>query len=123
MVAQPKLVLRGHSGLALHHTVGMRFTINCGRTLVGICGFNQRSAERTLAVDYEVWKAYQRCGFATQTVELLCAWGFQALDATRILAVVNLQNIASQKVLGRNGFAVYKTTAKLYYCDKFKPES
>lgn len=122
MVAQPKLVLRGRSGLALHHMAGMRFTINCDRVLAGVCGFTQQGAERLLVIDYEVWADYQRRGLATQSVEQLCNWAFQELAPKRILAVVNIQNLASQKVLGRNGFAVCKASTKLYYCDKYRPK-
>ena len=60
----------------------------------------QKSAE----IGYWIGEPFWGNGIATKAVELITEYGFDKLDLNRIYTGVFEYNIASMKVLGKNGF-------------------
>ena len=54
---------------------------------------------------YVIARKYWGNGIASQAIQLAIQKGFEDLDVTRIEALVDPANIASQRVLEKNGFA------------------
>ena len=117
----PRLRLQGPSGLVLLNTTGLRFEMqNEEGERVGLVGFENRTKD-SVELYYSVEKPYRRRGFACGAAETACHWMFEEKDVSRIVAVVNKHNVASQKVLEQCGFAIHKIGAQLFYWEKFNP--
>jgi RimJ/RimL family protein N-acetyltransferase len=72
--------------------------------LVGFGGLRLDRQDRTGAVFFWTAPAARRRGVATATVRLLCAWAVDELSLARLEARVDVDNVASRRVLARAGF-------------------
>ncbi len=111
-------VLAGHSDFWLQHICEMQFQFMYRNHLVGLGGFGLGSTG-DVVLGYDTYWLYQQRGFATQAVGLMCDWVFKQWEVPAIRASANIDNLASQKVLGRNGFSVERQRGKLFYCIRF----
>lgn len=57
-------------------------------------------------VSYVVFPAFRRCGVATTSVELAVEWGIAHLPIAAVVAVIDVENIASRGVVEGAGFAL-----------------
>lgn len=72
--------------------------------LIGTIGFhNFALRHRRAEVGYEIHPDYWRNGYATEALQAALTYAF-SLDIERIGAIVYIENIASQRMLERNGF-------------------
>ena len=55
-------------------------------------------------VSYYIWEKYWGMGYAVEALSSVVAFGFKDLKLERIQAVVDVRNIASEKVLQKAGF-------------------
>lgn len=79
---------------------------SCSLVLQGdIC---RKSAE----IGYWIGKKYWHQGIATELVKKLCEYGFENYDIVRIYGEIFEPNIASGKVLEKNGFQLEGTLRK-----------
>ena len=75
--------------------------------LIGSCSLNEILLVPNLMscfIGYSLDPSYQGKGIMTQAVGLVCEYGFRVLHLHRIEAGVMPRNIASQRVLEKNGF-------------------
>lgn len=66
----------------------------------------------TAEIGYTVAPAFQRLGYATEAVQLLCGWLFGTRGLDRVIATVDARNTPSRVVVERGGFvrsAAYDT--------------
>ena len=81
-------------------------TLRDSGTLIGGCGVDlEPSKGRQFVLGYCLAAAYWGVGYGTEAVARLVAFGFGELRATRIVAYVFRDNLASQALLRRLGFA------------------
>jgi len=84
---------------------------NSKRRIVGLVGLHEINHYHGYAeIGYWLWKEYWQRGFGTETVKLMVTYGFEFLNLRKIFARVFSPNIASQRVLEKNGF---RKTGKL----------
>ena len=72
--------------------------------IVGSCGFGRVAETNEIELGYLLRRKSWGRGFATETAESTLAYGFNNLDFREIIALTDLENIASQKVLEKIGF-------------------
>ncbi|MGZ4430640.1 MAG: GNAT family N-acetyltransferase [Gaiellales bacterium] len=84
-----------------------RFLIEADRHPVGTLSVSNvvRGAARSADLGYFVAQAWNGRGIATRAVREACRWAFGEGDLHRLQAGTLLDNVASQRVLERNGFA------------------
>jgi RimJ/RimL family protein N-acetyltransferase len=58
----------------------------------------------TVEIGYSVLSDHQRLGIATEMVRALCLWAFAHTEVAQILAETDCDNVASRRVLEKNGF-------------------
>ena len=74
------------------------------RVAIGNGGFKGRpDADGMVEVGYSVMDAYQRRGLCTEAVGALIAWAFSHPEVARVVAETNPDNIASIRVMEKNG--------------------
>ena len=79
---------------------------------IGTIGVKE-PAGSSLLIGYGIDPRHRTCGRATLAVQLLVAWAWATLPAYDTLrAHVDLGNVASQRVLEKNGFAVVAESAE-----------
>ncbi len=78
-------------------------------------GKDNQEFSSDLELGYRLHKKFWGKGYASELAGELCAWAFKKFSINRIVAVTELLNIASQKVLLKNGFEyVGKVNSKKY---------
>ncbi|MBY6036898.1 GNAT family N-acetyltransferase [Fictibacillus nanhaiensis] len=86
---------------------GMRWGItlkNSGR-IIGSCGFlNWRTKHFRAEVGFELSKDFWGKGIGSEALEAVVTYGFQHLQLERIEALIEPNNLASQKLVEKQGF-------------------
>ncbi len=84
----------------------LNFVILEGASIVGTLGFEEITVNDGGSADVGYWvdTAHRRRNIATTAVALAVNYGFSRLGLIRIRANVEADNIASRRVLERNGF-------------------
>ncbi|UYZ57955.1 GNAT family N-acetyltransferase [Hymenobacter latericus] len=73
--------------------------------LIGTCGFYRGFAGACGEIGYVLRPEYRGQGLMTQAVQAICAFGFGQLQLRQIEAYTEPDNLASQRLLTRTGFA------------------
>lgn len=73
--------------------------------IIGSCGFARPHGTEEIELGYLLARKHWRRGFATEAAESCLHFGFNKLDFREIIALTDLENTASQKVLEKIGFA------------------
>ncbi|MEI7926127.1 MAG: GNAT family protein [Chloroflexota bacterium] len=98
----------GEAWLAMTEAHRTNFAIEVGGAAVG--GIGLRLGEdvhrRTAEIGYWLGEAYWGRGIVTEAVGALTRWGIEAFDLVRIDAHVFAPNVASARVLEKNGYAL-----------------
>lgn len=91
---------------AMDHDPVTLFAIEYKGDYVGNIGLVQHSDvyRKSAEVGYFIGEEYWGKGIATTALKLICAYGFKTLDIVRIHTGVYEHNLASQRVLEKNGF-------------------
>ena len=74
--------------------------------LVGDVGLRADTGEDVIMIGYTVDPAYQGRGYATEAIEALVAYAFDALDAPLVRAYADANNVASVRVADKVGLAI-----------------
>lgn len=76
--------------------------------LAGSIGLHSQSDVyiKTAELGYYIAENYWNKGIATKVVAMITKYGFESLHLTRIFAGIFEQNIASMKILEKNGFVL-----------------
>ena len=80
-------------------------------TLIGYAGFTQQTIlaeEKFIDLGYAFAKKYWGKGYATETAQALVAYARSSLRLPELGAVVSHENTASQKVILKSGFSLFK---------------
>lgn len=85
-------------------------------SLIGFCGLIRLDGTTEVEVGYRFAQAHWGKGFATESARASLRYGFEELALDRIVAVVQPENIASQRVLEKLGFK-YEKDARYYNTD------
>jgi RimJ/RimL family protein N-acetyltransferase len=72
--------------------------------VVGLCSITRPPEHGVVDIGYGVAPSRQDCGHAGQAVADIVAWARQRDDVTALTAETSTTNLASQRVLSRNGF-------------------
>jgi RimJ/RimL family protein N-acetyltransferase len=73
--------------------------------VIGMCGLIRREGFTDVEVGYALLPEHARQGFATEAVQAVLDNGACQFALQRVIAVVNPDNVASQRVLEQAGFA------------------
>ena len=93
------------------------------KELIGWCGLQYLPETDEVEVAYLLSKAYWGKGLAIEAAQASLHFGFENLGFERIVGIVHLENIASQRVLEKLGMQL--TEAKEYFgmdCYRYKIE-
>jgi ribosomal-protein-alanine N-acetyltransferase len=86
------------------------FALIFDNTIVGLIGPKGKPDENLeIEIGYGISKSYQNKGIMTEAVSAFCNHYFKNENVRSILAVTAPSNIASHKVLRKNGFFTYKS--------------
>jgi [ribosomal protein S5]-alanine N-acetyltransferase len=77
---------------------------NANQTVIGSIGFTKKVFRPTYELGYSLHKDYWGQGLMSEAVQAMVQFGFEQLQATRLIAKTMTHNIASQKVLLKAGF-------------------
>jgi RimJ/RimL family protein N-acetyltransferase len=69
---------------------------------IGLTGMPDEQGQ--VMVGYGMDKTYHNQGFASESLQAISKWVFENPQATSLIAETKADNIASQKVLSKNGF-------------------
>lgn len=72
--------------------------------IVGSCGFAYPHGTPEVELGYLFHRAFWGKGFATEAARAVLNYGFEKLGFREIIAITDLQNTASQRVLEKIGF-------------------
>ena len=86
--------------------LNIAFAIIYNEKFVGTIGLIKQKDVRRKSAELGYWigEPFWNKGIATQAVQLITEYGFNKLDIFRIFASVYEYNVASMKVLKKNGF-------------------
>lgn len=91
--------------------------------IIGSCGFARPHGTEEIELGYLLARKHWSKGFATEAAEACLHFGFNKLDFREIIAMTDLENAASQRVLEKIGFAkrgieIYNGEENLVYLAK-----
>ena len=93
------------SGLEKNEAINWAITIKGSSKLVGIIGFYRTKHEDYRSeIGYILLPEVNGKGIASEAVEIVVEFGFNEMNLHSIEAVIDPENIASEKVLQKNGF-------------------
>ncbi len=72
----------------------------------------------TVEIGYGTYPAFQRQGYMTEIVAGLIQWASQQPYVGRIVADTDVENVASQKVLEKNGFHLFNRIEDLLWWER-----
>ena len=75
-------------------------------TYIGDIGFKGPQRNNAVEIGYGILKEYEGRGFTTEAVKALTEWAFANEEVYFVEAETAPENMASQKVLEKNGFSV-----------------
>ncbi|HYH13795.1 MAG TPA: GNAT family N-acetyltransferase, partial [Flavisolibacter sp.] len=74
-------------------------------------------------IGYGIYPQFQKKGYMTEAVGVICQWAFEQNRVASVLAETNNTNTASQKVLMKNGFKAFLETNKMTWWRLQKAET
>ena len=86
--------------------VGIRWGISLKghANIIGTIGFNNFTKQHRANIGFDLQVEFWNNGYLTEAIKRVTEFGFNKLDINRIEAEVMHGNIASEKVLAKNGF-------------------
>ncbi len=86
------------------------------RVVVGSADFKAPPDENgAVELGYGLGDGFTGNGYMTETVRKMCAWALAHSGVSAVVAETERGNLASQHILERNGFAVYKEGETLWW--------
>ena len=86
--------------------VGIRWGISLKGhgNIIGTIGFNNFTKQHRANIGFDLQADFWNNGYLTEAIKSVTVFGFNQLDINRLEAEVMKGNIASEKVLAKNGF-------------------
>lgn len=72
--------------------------------IIGSCGFARLHGTEEIELGYLLARKFWGKGFATEATEACLRYGFEQLKFNEVIAITDLENVTSQKVLEKIGF-------------------
>jgi [ribosomal protein S5]-alanine N-acetyltransferase len=80
------------------------------KTFIGMVGIgNKAEVNNEIEIAYFISEQYSNQGYITEAVKALSNWVFQTLQLDYLIAIVELDNVPSQRVLTKCGFTKLAT--------------
>jgi hypothetical protein len=94
------------------------------KAMVGdLCFKGNPTNSGEVEIGYGTYPQFQQQGYMTEAVGLLCQWAFEQGGITSVIAETNNGNVASQKILIKNGFKSFSEPDKTTWWRLQKVES
>jgi len=91
------------------------------RVVVGSIDFKDVPNENhEVEIGYGLGKEFEHNGYMTETVEAFCKWASCQKEIDRVIAETDIDGFASQNILKRCGFDLYKKSDTLWWELDFK---
>lgn len=85
-------------------------TLKSDGRLIGMVGIgNKVEVDNEVEIAYFISKEYSNNGYITEATKAMTEWAFNSLDIDYLIAIVELNNISSQRVVEKCGFDKYGT--------------
>jgi [ribosomal protein S5]-alanine N-acetyltransferase len=84
-------------------------------SMIGDLFFKGEPINGSVEIAYGTYDAFQGKGYMTEAVSAMIDWAFQHDEVKEILAETEKHNIASQRILIKNGFEKMKETADMLW--------
>lgn len=86
------------------------------RVVVGSADFkNLPDKDGQVEIGYGLGKEFEHNGYMTEAVKAMCDWALKQEGVRAVIAETEVNNIPSQNVLKRCGFAEYKTDGNIWW--------
>lgn len=88
----------------------------CDRVVVGSIDFkNEPNSDGEVEIGYGLGYEFEHNGYMTETVKAISNWALQQDSVNAVIAETKKDNVASQRVLERCGFVLYKEDNSLWW--------
>ena len=94
------------------------WTIVCkerNQMVADICFKGEPNSKGEIEIGYGTYDEFQGMGFITEAIGAVSRWAFSQPKVTAIIAETDQINLASHRVLQKNGFEKYKTTETTFW--------
>jgi Acetyltransferases, including N-acetylases of ribosomal proteins len=99
----------------LYHTFWLLIR-KTDRIIVGAADFKDIPDENgEVEIGYGLGKAFEHCGYMTEAVAAMCGWALAQDGISHVIAETDADNPASQNILKRCGFSIYKQAATYWW--------
>jgi RimJ/RimL family protein N-acetyltransferase len=79
------------------------------RIVVGLADFKDVPDENgEVEIGYGLGKRFEGNGYMTEAVKAICEWALEQKGISHVIAETDVDNLASQNILKRCGFSLYK---------------
>lgn len=96
--------------LANRTTARVMFAVELDSVLIGMVGIgNKKEVDNEIEIAYFISKECAGLGYITEAAQAVCHWAFQNLQLDYLMAIVETDNLASQRVVEKCGFAKVDT--------------
>ncbi len=86
------------------------------RIVVGSADFKDIANENgEVEIGYGLGKEYEHNGYTTEAVKAMCEWVLKQNGVSSVIAETDLEGLASQRILERCGFKIYKAGDTLWW--------
>ncbi|MDQ0157988.1 GNAT family N-acetyltransferase [Robertmurraya andreesenii] len=111
-------------GLLFRYETGRQIrwgiTLKDDNVIIGSCGFHALEEQHLkVEIGYDLHPDYWSKGIMTEVIQKVVDFGFRVMELNRIEAFYDPMNIASRKVLEKNGFQ-YEGTLRKRFLNKGK---
>lgn len=79
-------------------------TLKENREIIGSCGFARPHGTEEIELGYLLARKFWGKGFGTEAAAACLSYGFEKLEFREIIALTDLENVASHRVLEKIGF-------------------
>lgn len=78
------------------------------KAIGSVCFKNLPDKEGNVEIGYGIYEAYRNQGYMPEALEGMCQWAFTQQGIQSVIAETEEKNVASQRVLQKNGMKQYK---------------
>jgi len=90
--------------------VMLAVTLKANGNIIGMVGIgNKEEVDNEIEIAYFISEKYSNNGYISEATKAMVEWTFSSLDIDYLIAIVELDNYPSQKVVERCGFTKLET--------------
>lgn len=105
-------IRRNQARYSIHGYGLWAMVLKSNKKMIGDCGLVQQEveAEKLIEIGYHVRRDLWGNGYATEAARACRDYGFQKLNAGRLISLIRSENRASRRVAEKTGLTVWKET-------------